>query len=177
MVQTEWRTTAAGRAARSAVTLVASALVLTGCVLPEQGAGEPRRAQPVIDADAAKQQMVGAVDDVTGRLGDAWKARTGPDYAEDCALPDGASGAQWVYLVGSSRTGTPEADAQDAIDRWKASGLRPGRWGSGGRPAVLAAGGDQIASISLYAYSGNYTVQAVSLCFPGDPDELGRDLE
>jgi len=32
MMQTEWRTTAAGRAARSAVTLVASALVLTGCV-------------------------------------------------------------------------------------------------------------------------------------------------
>ena len=147
-------------------------MVLTGCVLPEQGTGAQRRAQPVIDADAAKQQMVDAVDDVTGRLGEAWKARTGPDYAECCALPDGASGAQWVYLVGSSRTGTPEADAQDAINRWKASGLRTGRWGSDGRPAVFAAGGDQIASISLYAYSGNYTVQALSRCFPGDPDEL-----
>ncbi|GAA1494777.1 hypothetical protein [Curtobacterium herbarum] len=176
MAQTEWRRTATGRAARSAVAVAASALVLTGCALPEQGAGEPRRAQPVVDADAAKQQMIDAVDDVTGRLGDDWKARTGPDYAEACALPDGAPGAQWRYLVGSSRTGTPEEDAQDAIDHWKASGLRIERRNSSDGPAVFAGGGDQIASISLYAYSGNYTVQAVSLCFPGDPDELGGDL-
>ena len=45
-------------------------------------------------------------------------------------------------------------------------------WGDEDRPAVVARGGGQIDSISLYAYPGNYTVQAVSVCFPGDDDEL-----
>jgi hypothetical protein len=40
------------------------------------------------------------------------------------------------------------------------------------RPAVLGRGGGEVDSISLYAYPGDTTVQAVSLCFPGDADAL-----
>jgi hypothetical protein len=163
---------ASRRSALSVLAVAAIALALSDCALRGPDTEASHRTEPPVDAETAKQQMIDAVDDVTGRLGDDWKARTGPDYAEDCALPDGAPGAQWRYLVGSSRTGTPEEDAQNVTDHWKASGLTTERRNSSDGPAVFAGGGDQFASISLYAYSGNYTVQAVSSCFPGDADDL-----
>lgn len=35
---------------------------------------------------------------------------------------------------------------------------------------------EAFTSISVDAYSGNFTVQAVSLCFPGDAGEMSEDL-
>lgn len=172
MMQTEWRTTAAGRAARSAVTLVASALVLTGCVLPEQGAGEPRRAQPVIDADAAKQQMVVAVDDLTGRLGGDWDQGTGPDYADACALPGGQPGAQWVDVRTRPFVGNVTEDLPVVEAHWKRQGMTIDRWGSTAHPTLVGRGGAATDSISLSVADDQYGVQALSRCFPGDPDDL-----
>lgn len=125
-----------------------------------------------MDAETAKQQMIEAVDDATERLGGKWKARTGPDYAEDCVLADGEAGAQWRYLTGSTTTGEPDADATAMAAHWEAQGMQVVRRDSSDGPAVFADGGRNVSSISVYAYAGNYTVQAVSLCFPGDADEL-----
>lgn len=125
-----------------------------------------------MDADTAKRQMIEAVDDATGRLGGSWKARTGPDYTEDCALPDGKQGAHWRYLTGSTLEGSPEDDAARMADHWRSQGMDIVERDSSDGPAIFGGGGGKLASISVYAYSGNYTVQAVSLCFPGDADQI-----
>jgi hypothetical protein len=116
--------------------------------------------------------MIDAVDDATTHLGGEWKPRTGPDYAESCELSEGEDGAQWVYLTGRADGGETNGDAAETADRWKAQGMTVKRWGDAARPAVVGRGGDEVDSISLYAYPGNYTVQAVSVCFPGNADEL-----
>ncbi|WP_146234081.1 hypothetical protein [Curtobacterium sp. MCPF17_046] len=154
------------RVTTSALVLVMIVTVITGC------AEQPAKRKPPVDSVTAQRQMVDAVDDVTSHLGGTWKPRTGPDYAESCRLSGGEDGAQWVYLTGRTAGGDPERDAAGAADRWKAQGLNVERWGDAARPAVVGRGGEAVDSISLYAYPGNYTVQAVSVCFPGDADEL-----
>ncbi|ROQ06920.1 hypothetical protein EDF42_2092 [Curtobacterium sp. PhB172] len=158
--------TPVGRVAASAMALVALVTVLAGC------ARHPEERKPSVNPETAKQQMIDAVDEVTGRLGGEWKPRTGPDYAERCQLPDGEDGAHWVYLTGRADGGDPQNDAAETADRWEAQGMTIERWGKGDRPAIVGRGGGSVESISLYAYPGNYTVQALSLCFPGDADEL-----
>lgn len=145
---------------------------LTGCDAQRTGTGASGLGEPQVSADATKRQMVEAVNDATERLDGKWKARTGPDYAEDCALADGEAGAQWRYLTGSTTTGEPDADATAMAAHWEAQGMQVVRRDSSDGPAVFADGGRNVSSISVYAYAGNYTVQAVSLCFPGDADEL-----
>ncbi|WIE74667.1 hypothetical protein [Curtobacterium sp. MCSS17_007] len=125
-----------------------------------------------MDAETAKQQMIDAVDDATRLLGGHWEARTGPDYPEDCVLSDGEQGAQWRYLTGSTLAGNPSEDGARIADHWRGQGLQVVVRGSSDGPAVFGSGGGQIASISAYVYPGNYTVQAVSLCFPGDADRI-----
>lgn len=160
---------------RTVVGLLALAVISTtvaGCVLREPDARDPRRTEPQMDAATAKRQMVEAVDDATERLGGGWRARTGPDYAEGCVLEDGERGAHWRYLTGSTLVGRPDADAARITEHWEGQGMRVTRRDSSDGPAIFGDGAGQVISISVYAYSGNYTVQAVSLCFPGDPDEL-----
>ncbi len=127
-----------------------------------------------MDAETAKQQMIAAVDDATGLLGGDWTARTGPDAAERCTLPDGERGAHWRYLTGSAIEGRPE-DGSAMVDHWRAQGMRVTARDTSTGPVVFGGGGGDIASISFYAVSGNYTVQAVSLCFPGDADRMAED--
>ncbi|WIJ44259.1 hypothetical protein [Curtobacterium citreum] len=162
---------------------IASALLLTtlsgllaGCAFGAPDTSTTRRTEPTVDADSAKQHMIEAVDDATARLGGVWKPRTGPDYAEDCVLPDGEQGARWRYLTGSELAGDPTADGARMADHWRAQGMEVVVRDSEDGPAVFGSGGDDIAGISVYAYSGNYTVQALSRCFPGDADGIMEQL-
>lgn len=162
---------------------IASALLLTtlsgllaGCAFGAPDTSTTRRTEPTVDADSAKQHMIEAVDDATARLGGVWKPRTGPDYAEDCVLPDGEQGARWRYLTGSELAGHPTADGARMADHWRAQGMEVVVRDSEDGPAVFGSGGDEIAGISVYAYSGNYTVQALSRCFPGDADRIMEQL-
>jgi len=156
--------------------LVAAALagLLSSCVFRATDPSTTRRTEPTVDADTAKQQMIDAVDDATGRLGGDWQPRTGPDYAEDCVLGDGEKGAQWRYLTGSTLAGNPADDGARMAEYWRGLGMDVVVRGTADEPAVFASGGGKIASMSVYAYSGNYTVQAVSLCFPGDADRIAE---
>lgn len=167
-----------GRPRRSV--LVATAVVLSGllagCTLGATDTSTTRRTEPTVDAASAEQQMIEAVDDATARLGGVWKPRTGPDYAEDCVLPDGEQGARWRYLTGSELAGDPTADGARMADHWRAQGMEVVVRDSEDGPAVFGSGGDDIAGISVYAYSGNYTVQALSRCFPGDADRIMEQL-
>jgi hypothetical protein len=156
----------AGRVAMTVVMLVVTATGIAGC------ARQSEERKPSVDPETAKQQMIEAVDDVTSHLGGEWKPRTGPDYAESCQLSEGEDGAQWVYLTGRGHGGDPEPDAAETADRWKRRGMTVERWGDADRPAVVGRDGGSVDSISLYAYPGNYSVQAVSVCFAGDADEL-----
>ncbi|ROQ06919.1 hypothetical protein EDF42_2091 [Curtobacterium sp. PhB172] len=58
------------------------------------------------------------------------------------------------------------------VQHWEAPGTGIVQRDSSDGRAVLRSGGGNVLSISVYAYSGNSTVQAVSLCFPGDADRL-----
>jgi hypothetical protein len=165
---------AARRVSLALLAVTAVTTVLAGCVPHGSDPRATRGTEPSVDADTAKQQMIDAVDDATGRLGGSWKARTGPDYTEDCALPDGGQGAPWRYLTGSTLEGTPEEDAARMADHWRSQGMSIVERDSSDGPAIFGGGGGKIASISVYAYSGNYTVQAVSLCFPGDADQISE---
>lgn len=165
------------RCKSSAVAFVLGTLAITlaGCVLREPDVSAQPPTEPPIDADTAKQQMIDAIDDVTKHLGGAWKPRTGPDAPERCELPDGTRGAHWVYLTGRTSSGDaedPEPDAKKTLDRWKSQGMEVERWADPDGPAIVGRGGGWIDSINLYAFPGNYTVEAISLCFPGDADAL-----
>jgi hypothetical protein len=160
-----------GAVAAIFVTAALSA-VLTGCVENAPSARAVPRVDPAAGSETAKRQMVEAVDDATERLGGEWRARTGPDYAEGCVLENGERGAHWRYLTGSTLAGRPDADAARMTEYWEGQGMRVTQRGSSDGPAIFGDGAGKVTSISVYAYSGNYTVQAVSLCFPGDPDEL-----
>ncbi|MDK8172852.1 hypothetical protein QP735_09965 [Curtobacterium citreum] len=149
--------------------------LLTGCVRIPSDARVTSDG-PAADAGSAEQHMIAAVDDATARLGGEWKPRTGPDYAEDCVLPDGEQGARWRYLTGSELAGDPTADGARMADHWRAQGMEVVVRDSEDGPAVFGSGGDDIAGISVYAYSGNSTVQALSRCFPGDADRIMEQL-
>ncbi|MGU3410031.1 hypothetical protein ACLBWP_07995 [Microbacterium sp. M1A1_1b] len=154
------------RAAASALVLVAIATVLTGC------AGHSQERTPSMDPETAKQKMIATVSAVTERLGGVWTTRSGPDYAQKCQLPDGESGAHWVNLVANAEGGDPDPDAAATTELWKSQGMTVERWADPDGPAIVGRGGDSVDSISLYAFPGSYTVQAVSLCFRGDADRL-----
>ncbi|MCJ1713409.1 hypothetical protein [Curtobacterium sp. VKM Ac-2922] len=147
--------------------VLAAVPVLAGC-----SANPPEHRGPAVTAETAKQKMIDAVDTVTGRLGGTWTPRTGPDYAESCELETGDEGANWVYLTGRADGGDPEPDAAATRHLWKSQGMTVERWADPDGPAIVGRGGDSVDSISLYAFPGNYTVQAVSLCFRGDADRL-----
>ncbi|QSB22762.1 hypothetical protein [Curtobacterium sp. 24E2] len=170
MIANRWTTLR--RTVAGSLALAAVSAILAGCALHEPDAEDSRRTEAQVDAETAKRQMVEAVDDATERLGGDWRSRTGPDYAEDCVLADGEAGAQWRYLTGSTLAGRPQADAAQMTEHWEAQGMKVTRRDSSDGPAIFGDGAGKVSSISVYAYSGNYTVQAVSLCFPGDADEL-----
>lgn len=160
---------------RLVVGALAAAIVgttLTGCVVGAPGPTRPGRTEPPVDADTAKQQMIDAVQDATDRLGGTWTPATGPDYAEQCSTPDGDEGAHWRYLVRRDSLGDPRVDADELADRWRDRGMRVARRGTEDRPTVVGSGGGSVSSASLYVSDAGYSVQAVSLCFPGDADEL-----
>lgn len=164
---------------RGVVSVLMAAVViglLAGCVRSTPDIGTTRGTDHTVDAQTAKQQMIDVVDDTVQRLGGEWKPRTGPDYAEDCVLPDGEQGARWRYLTGSELAGDPTADGARMADHWRAQGMEVVVRDSEDGPAVFGSGGDDIAGISVYAYSGNYTVQALSRCFPGDADRIMEQL-
>ncbi|MCS5487435.1 hypothetical protein NY588_09885 [Curtobacterium flaccumfaciens pv. beticola] len=167
-----------GRPRRSVLvaTVVVLSGLLAGCAFGAPDTSTTRRTEPTVDADSAEQRMIEAVDDATARLGGVWKPRTGPDYAEDCVLPDGEQGARWRYLTGSELAGDPTADGARMADHWRAQGMEVVVRDSEDGPAVFGSGGDDIAGISVYAYSGNSTVQALSRCFPGDADRIMEQL-
>lgn len=161
------------KVARSGVIVPLTAL-LTGCASHAVDTDTDRPTDPAADAGTAKQQMIAAVDDVTGLLGGEWTARTGPDAAERCRLPDGERGAHWRYLTGSAIEGRPAGDGTALTDHWRARGMRVTARDTSTGPVVFGGGGGDIASSSFSAVSGNYTVQAVSLCFPGDADRIAE---
>jgi len=39
-------------------------------------------------------------------------------------------------------------------------------------PVVVARDGESVALVDLHAFSGKYSVEAESLRFPGDPDQI-----
>lgn len=159
-----------GRVVGGTLTFLTVAAVLAGCTAPR-----PENRKPSVDPDAAKQQMIDAIDAMTERLGGEWKGRTGPDYAERCQLPDGSDGAHWVYLTGRTEappTEDPEHDAAAMRELWTDWGMTFERWADSDGPAIAARGGSSIASTNLYAFPGNYALEAISLCFPGDADRL-----
>lgn len=73
---------------------------------------------------------------------------------------------------GSTLAGDPSEDGAWIAEHWRGQGLQVIVRDSSDGPAVFGSGGEQIASISAYAYPGNSMVQAVSLCFPGDADRI-----
>lgn len=147
--------------------------VLVGCAAAPAPAPAPtsEHAVPAVDRDVAQQQMVDAVEAVTGRLGGTWQPRTGPDYLEDCRLPDGDQGAKWRYLVTRSGTGDIAGDVAATEARWTEQGMTIDDCGTEDRPTIVGRGGGRTDSVRLTVSDGQYAVQALSLCFPGDADE------
>jgi hypothetical protein len=146
-------------------------LALVGCTAHAPAPDPTTTRAPTVNRDVAQQQMVDDVEAVTGRLGGTWQPRTGPDYLEDCRLPDGDQGAKWRYLVTRSSTGDIVGDVAATEARWQRQGMTIDHWGTADRPTIVGRGGGRTDSIRLTVADGQYAVQALSLCFPGDADE------
>jgi putative hemolysin len=151
-------------------TLVVGTLV--GCASPAPAPTGTETTAPVVDQATAQRQMVAAVDETTAALGGAWQHETGPEYAEDCALPNGEQGAQWRFLVTRPSVGEVASDVAATEARWRDQGMSIDHWGTADEPTITGRGGGTTKSISLSVAKDLYGVEAVSLCFPGDADEL-----
>ncbi|PZF12625.1 hypothetical protein DEJ25_07790 [Curtobacterium sp. MCPF17_011] len=127
---------------------------------------------PVVDSESAQQRIVEVVDDATERLGGDWRVRSGPDYAEACELRNGDRGAEWTFFVTRAQIGDVAADVAKVEARWREQGMSVDRWGTKTEPTVVGRGGDRTDSISFSVAPDLYVIQSVSLCFPGDADEL-----
>lgn len=142
-----------------------------GCA--QSPAPEPQAERtPAVDSESAQQRMVDVVKDATESLGGDWKVRSGPDYAEACRLPGGDTGAKWTYFLTRAQTGDVSADAAKVEAHWKALGMSIEHLGTKTEPTVIGRGGDRTDSISFSIAPGLYAIQSVSLCFPGDADQL-----
>ncbi|PZF12624.1 hypothetical protein DEJ25_07785 [Curtobacterium sp. MCPF17_011] len=132
--------------ASTAALVLGVVLLLTGC--RPAGVPEPTPpATPAVNERDAKQQMINAVDDLTGRLGGDWRQGTGP-------------------------VGDVSSDLAEVEGLWKQQGMTIQRWGFTAHPTIVGRSGDATDSISLSVADQQYGIQALSRCFAGDPDEL-----
>jgi hypothetical protein len=159
------------RGAAWATTLLVLSVTVAGCA-QRPAEPSPSGRTPAVDPETAKQQMIRAVDDLTGQLGGTWEQGTGPDYADACALPDGRGGAQWVDVRTRPSVGDVSADVFEVESQWRQHGMTIDRLGSEAHPTVVGRGGAQTDSISFSVTDDQYGIQALSRCFPGDPDSL-----
>lgn len=159
------------RGAVGSLTVVVLSLLAAGCTQSQAESPEPERTSSV-DSETALNQMIAAVDDATKRLGGEWHKETGPRYAEDCELPDGGQGAQWRYLVTRPSVGDVAKDVAGMEERWKQQAMTIDHWGTEEEPTIVGRGGDRTKSISLSVAKNLYGVEAISVCFTGDADDL-----
>ncbi|MET3636819.1 hypothetical protein [Curtobacterium oceanosedimentum] len=151
--------------------LLLSAVTTVGCAGQRGAAPSTERTTPV-DADTAQRTMIDVVDQATAALGGEWETRTSPDYVESCQLSSNGEGARWVYRVARSESGDAEADAVAASGIWRSDGMRVDRLVDAKGPAMVARGGDRVDTIRFFAFPGNDSIQALSLCIAGDADEI-----
>lgn len=160
-----------------ALTPLALMLTISGCAQNLSTGGTPSddgRASRV-DSETAQRTMTEKVDRTAAALGGEWATMQGPDYVDSCTLPDGAAGANWVYLV--TRThgdGHPEDDASMVLSAWQSAGMTVERVTDADGPVVVGRGGASTALIDLYAFPGAYSLEAESTCFPGDADRIAE---
>ncbi len=155
--------------------LLATSCATTGTAAtdPDHTSADDRAAGSTpVDPETAKQRMIAAVDDTTRRLGGTWSTETGPDYPESCVLPDGTPGAHWAYLVRRDSSGDPVHDTAVLTALWEQQGMHIDRWGTDESPEIVGRDGPDTATLGLTAWPGRYSVEATSICFPGDPDQL-----
>ncbi|PZF58953.1 hypothetical protein DEJ23_04055 [Curtobacterium sp. MCSS17_008] len=161
-----------------ALTPLALLILISGCTRhPSAGetpSGYGRAAQ--VDPETARRKMTELVDRTASELGGEWVTTQGPDYVDSCTLPDGGEGANWVYLV--TRTdegGNPDNDAATVTRSWQSARMTVQRVADPDGPLVVGRGGASTALIDLYAFPGNFTLEAESLCFPGSADEIEEE--
>lgn len=162
----------ARRALAATAALLAVVVVTAGCAGQQDDATRPTERTSSVDADTAKRNMIDIVDQTTAALGGEWETRTSPDYVESCQLSSDEEGARWVYRVARAESADVEADAAAASDVWRSAGLTVDRLADSKGPAVVARGGDRVEMIRFFAFPGNYSIQALSMCFAGDADEI-----
>lgn len=154
------------------VVLLLSAVSTAGCAGQQRDATPSTERTTSVDADSAQRTMIDIVDQTTAALGGEWETRTSPDYVESCQLSSDEEGARWVYRVARAASADVEADAAAASDVWRSAGLTVDRLADSKGPAVVARGGDRVEMIRFFAFTGNYSIQALSMCFAGDADEI-----
>ncbi len=159
-------------------TFAATAALLTlvvgiaGCAVQQRDTTRPSERTQSVDADTAKRTMIDIVDQTTAALGGEWETRTSPDYVESCQLSGDEEGARWVYRVARSGSGDNDADAAAASHIWTSAGMTVDRLADTKGPALVARGGDRVETIRLFAFPDNSSIQALSMCFAGDADEI-----
>lgn len=165
--------------ALAVLTAAVGVLLVTSCATtgtaapgPDHTSADDRTAGSTpVDSETAKRRMIAAVDDTTRRLGGTWHRESGPG-PESCVLSDGTPGAHWRYLVRRDSSGDPVHDIAVLTALWEQQGMHIDRWGTDESPEIVGRDGPDTATLSLTAWPGRYSVQATSICFPGDPDQL-----
>jgi len=156
-----------------AVLLTVSCTTAGCAVRHDADAPTAEEGDPLPGADAAQRRMIAVVDETTATLGGTWTVTQGADHIDSCTLPGGGAGASWVYLVKRSDGDTdPEGDASTVARAWRSAGMSVQTVTDPDGPVVVARDGGSVALVDLYAFPGRYSVEAVSLCFPGDPDQI-----
>ncbi len=77
-----------------------------------------------------------------------------------------------MYRVARSGSDDAEAAAAAASDAWRSAGLTVERAVDSKGPVMIARDGDRVEMIRFFAFPGNNSIQALSICFAGDADEI-----
>ncbi|MDR6573849.1 hypothetical protein J2X60_002503 [Curtobacterium sp. 320] len=167
-----------GRARGAAAgTVLALTLTLAACSVPPTGR-TPVQSTPSTPTVQHQRDLAAAYVDATMQTsGVTWDDSQANEYAQECLLGDGTSGA----LDNLARIGAgvpdPEAAVRTVGRSWAADGLTvkysKSSLNDGSREFVVKGAGGDVERIEFGAASTRSSLAAVSHCGTGDAADLG----
>ncbi|MGN6409736.1 MAG: hypothetical protein ACTHMH_15420 [Curtobacterium sp.] len=154
--------------------LLASVL-LAGCATGNPTKEDTVQAAPT--AEHQRRQAADYVEETMRRSGVDWDADQSDEYAQDCVLADGSTGALYNIVRTGAGVDDPEAVTKAVGTAWVADGLKveysTDEMTSGAKRYLVNGGGGAVERIQFGAATTKTTMSGVSKCGTGNAADLG----
>lgn len=155
--------------------LVMLVTMLAGCATGTPNKENSMSAAPT--AEHQRQLAVAYVDSTMKRSGVDWDAERSEEYAQDCVLADGSTGALYNVVRTGSGVADPEAVTKSVGTAWSADGLTveysTDQMTSGAKRYLVNGSGGDVERIQFGAATTKSSMNGVSRCGTGDAADLG----